>query len=400
MTYPTIGEIIDYVDGIKLNSFTAQQKTTWINELEYRIQYEIMLLDAESIRDYAYEDIVTCPGARYGEHTVTLPKRLRARPAGTISITGELNDGEYTVEAVNGREIRVEQTLTPGEDTGDVQVIFDGRECELLVPSPFSEIYYDYLLMKMAEHFEESSEQNNRATTFKAAWTRYAIWFAESYNPSGGRAVFSGYYIKGDTGAPGEMGPKGEKGDKGDAFTYADFTPEQLGRLKGAKGDEGDKGDKGDKGDAFTYSDFTEAQLAALKGPKGDPGENAATGADYVTEQGTSGNWQYRKWNSGVAECWCSLRILNKAANLSFGTWYCTSTSSAGYYPVIFADVPNLQISFDSAATAFYGIAITKGTSYSTLKAPPNIAIVTPDQTDALTGIVQIYAKGTLQTEV
>lgn len=26
--------------------------------------------------------------------------------------------------------------------------------------------------------------------------------------------------------------------------------------------------------------------------------------ADYVTEQGTSGIWTYRKWNSGVAECW------------------------------------------------------------------------------------------------
>lgn len=26
--------------------------------------------------------------------------------------------------------------------------------------------------------------------------------------------------------------------------------------------------------------------------------------ADYVVEQGTSGTWTYRKWNSGVAECW------------------------------------------------------------------------------------------------
>lgn len=25
---------------------------------------------------------------------------------------------------------------------------------------------------------------------------------------------------------------------------------------------------------------------------------------DYVVEQGTSGIWHYRKWNSGVAECW------------------------------------------------------------------------------------------------
>ena len=27
--------------------------------------------------------------------------------------------------------------------------------------------------------------------------------------------------------------------------------------------------------------------------------------ADYVVEQGTSGDWIYRKWNSGIAECWC-----------------------------------------------------------------------------------------------
>ena len=52
----------------------------------------------------------------------------------------------------------------------------------------------------------------------------------------------------------------GAKGDKGDAFTYSDFTAEQLAALKG------------EKGDAFTYSDFTAEQLAALKGEKGDTG--------------------------------------------------------------------------------------------------------------------------------
>ena len=26
--------------------------------------------------------------------------------------------------------------------------------------------------------------------------------------------------------------------------------------------------------------------------------------ADYIVEQGTSGIWTYRKWNSGIAECW------------------------------------------------------------------------------------------------
>ena len=53
-------------------------------------------------------------------------------------------------------------------------------------------------------------------------------------------------------------GEKGAKGDKGDAFTYDDFTPEQLAALKGADGADGAKGDP------FTYADFTPEQLAAL----------------------------------------------------------------------------------------------------------------------------------------
>lgn len=40
-------------------------------------------------------------------------------------------------------------------------------------------------------------------------------------------------------------GEKGDPGEKGDAFTYDDFTPEQLAVLKGEKGDKGDKGNDG-----------------------------------------------------------------------------------------------------------------------------------------------------------
>ena len=33
-------------------------------------------------------------------------------------------------------------------------------------------------------------------------------------------------------------------------------------------------------------------------------GSGTAPVADYVVAQGTSGIWTYRKWNSGIAECW------------------------------------------------------------------------------------------------
>lgn len=35
------------------------------------------------------------------------------------------------------------------------------------------------------------------------------------------------------------------------------------------------KGPKGDKGEAFTFDDFTPEQLDSLKGPQGDPGKDA-----------------------------------------------------------------------------------------------------------------------------
>ena len=51
-----------------------------------------------------------------------------------------------------------------------------------------------------------------------------------------------------------------------------------LGMVKGPKGDKGDTGSQGPKGDAFTFEDFTTEQLASLKGPKGDKGDKGDPG--------------------------------------------------------------------------------------------------------------------------
>ena len=77
---------------------------------------------------------------------------------------------------------------------------------------------------------------------------------------------------------------KGEKGDKGNAGEKGDRGEQGL---RGLQGERGIQGEKGDKGDAFTYSDFTTEQLAALKGPKGDKGADGKTpakGVDYFTD--------------------------------------------------------------------------------------------------------------------
>lgn len=82
-------------------------------------------------------------------------------------------------------------------------------------------------------------------------------------------------------------GDTGEKGDTGDAFTYEDFTPEQLAGLKGETGDtgpagpKGDTGDKGETGETGSKGDTGETGATGEKGeqgPKGDTGDTGATG--------------------------------------------------------------------------------------------------------------------------
>lgn len=83
------------------------------------------------------------------------------------------------------------------------------------------------------------------------------------------------------------VGDTGEKGDTGDAFTYDDFTPEQLLALKGDTGDTGpagpkdDTGDKGETGESGSKGDTGETGATGeqgVQGPKGDTGDTGAVG--------------------------------------------------------------------------------------------------------------------------
>ena len=47
---------------------------------------------------------------------------------------------------------------------------------------------------------------------------------------------------------------------------------------------------------------------------------------DYVVEQGVSGVWSYRKWASGLAECWGSFSTQSGAWNGTNNVYYMTKT--------------------------------------------------------------------------
>ncbi len=76
-------------------------------------------------------------------------------------------------------------------------------------------------------------------------------------------------------------------------------------------------------------------------------------GVDYIVEQGTSGEWWYRKWRSGRAECGVDDKNFGNVDHKNeWGGMYTSSTNlSFGAYPVTFASRPFASISFNSNGT-------------------------------------------------
>lgn len=54
---------------------------------------------------------------------------------------------------------------------------------------------------------------------------------------------------------------------------------------------------------------------------------------DYIVEQGTDGIWTYRKWNSGIAECWGVMSVTVTSWTQWGGTYYSNPYNNYANYP-------------------------------------------------------------------
>ena len=63
--------------------------------------------------------------------------------------------------------------------------------------------------------------------------------------------------------------------------------------------------------------------------------------ADYVISEGTSGNWRYRKWASGVAECWGEVTASASITD-AIGSMYMTVTNYFSWPNALFSAPPRI----------------------------------------------------------
>lgn len=123
--------------------------------------------------------------------------------------------------------------------------------------------------------------------------------------------------------------------------------------------------------------------------------------SDYITEQGTSGGWSYRKWNSGYAECWRSETISGMACNTAVGSWYRTSKIQNSAYPFTFAETPNVNMFFETDAGTG-GLVWSAGTASDVTDDKTQAHqyyIIRMASSNSISGRVHIQVKGKWKTD-
>lgn len=102
-------------------------------------------------------------------------------------------------------------------------------------------------------------------------------------------------------------------------------------------------------------------------------------GVDYIVEKGTSGEWWYRKWKSGRAECGIDDKAFASQDHKdSWGSMYSTKNMSFGAYPFSFSSRPFVTISFNSDSSGSHRSYISITSNNSTTQSP-QFSLVDPN---------------------
>lgn len=114
-------------------------------------------------------------------------------------------------------------------------------------------------------------------------------------------------------------------------------------------------------------------------------GSGGAAGADYITAQGTTGVWTWRKWASGIAELWAvfgtdTLAIGDAWGSLYFGTWMRRDVNvAARKYPFAFVDTPTISATYMGGESDAWLISLFSASDDLKTSAPA-YALARPNQ--------------------
>ena len=116
----------------------------------------------------------------------------------------------------------------------------------------------------------------------------------------------------------------------------------------------------------------------------------------YVTEEGTSGSWSYRKWSNKTYECWATIQAINGYVSSGWGSGDAVYTTFGQYsYPVTFKSAP-FEIISSTRGTKTLFIANDGDKPNTTTKTAGYLAWRPTNAQVSISFYATFYVKGTL----
>lgn len=119
--------------------------------------------------------------------------------------------------------------------------------------------------------------------------------------------------------------------------------------------------------------DIAEDMLLKVRGELSVRGDKVS---DLPVEVGTNGIWTYRKWQSGIAECWCR-RNVDVNVTTAWGSSLFHGVATSIDYPFTFAEAPICQTTCEYGADQAALLITSYGSS--TTSYTPRIMFCRPD---------------------
>lgn len=184
----TIQEIINRVDEIKLNTYSENAKTAWINQIEGWVKDKVIqtygYFDVLRIKDQAAYDIPS--GVTFSNIVMAYMDKypIHKLDARSFERAGYFlgPDGKINIYPVPGQD-----DITPG-----LRFVYKlshipykypwDKDAELLVPSPYDAIYENYIYAMIDWHNREFAAYNNTMNMYNESWKEFANWYKQN-NP-------------------------------------------------------------------------------------------------------------------------------------------------------------------------------------------------------------------------
>ena len=112
---------------------------------------------------------------------------------------------------------------------------------------------------------------------------------------------------------------------------------------------------------------------------------------DFVIEQGKMAGWNFRRWNSGIAECWFISEPASFTINTAWGGIYTKDNAFPGYaYPFEFASLPVVCVQPYATDGNFWCFT---GSNASTIQSP-SVSVARPTTYSVTGARISMYVIG------